>query len=76
MEAIDDFEDHRTRAFEILADLKHIVEVMGYSSGKAREIVGCEIAKSKGWELMEGDDYVEWLLAEARRFLAINEVRD
>lgn len=73
MEAIADFEDHRTRAFEVLADLKHMMKVIGWTSRKAQEIVGYEIAKAKGWELEEGDDHAEWLLAEGRRLLAIDE---
>ncbi|MEZ0213170.1 MAG: hypothetical protein ACAH27_09515 [Xanthobacteraceae bacterium] len=76
MEAIDDFEDHRARALEVLTDLKHMMKVMGWPSWKAREIVGYEIAKAKGWELQEGDDHADWLLAEARRVLAIDEARD
>jgi hypothetical protein len=49
---------------------------MDWPSWKAREIVGYEIAKAKGWELQEGDDHADWLLAEARRVLAIDEARD
>ena len=75
MEAIDDFQDHRTRAVEALADLKHMKKLMGWSSSKAREIIGYEIAKAKGWELQEGDDHAVWLLAEAHRLLAFEEAR-
>jgi hypothetical protein len=76
MEAIDDFTDHRTLAFEALADVKQMTKSMGWSSQKARDIIGYEIAKAKGWELQEGDDHADWLLAEARRLLAIDEARD
>lgn len=76
LEAIDDFEDHRTRAFEVLADYKGMIKLMSWSGAKAREIIGYEFAKAKGWELEEGDDHAEWLLAEARRLLTIDESRD
>jgi len=75
MEALDDFHDHRTRAVEALADLKHMMNLMGWSSSKAREIVGYEIAKAKGWELQEGDDHAGWLPAEGRRLLALDDAR-
>lgn len=76
IEAINDFQDHRARAFEALADLKNMMNVMGWSSEKALEIIGYEIAKAKGWELEEGDAHAVWLLSEARRLRVLDEARD
>lgn len=76
MEAIADFHDHQTRALEALADLKYLMKATDCSTSKARDIIGYEIAKARGWEIHEGDDHAEWLLAEARRLLAIDEARD
>ncbi|MFG1307276.1 hypothetical protein V5F34_24440 [Xanthobacter autotrophicus] len=76
IEAITDFYEHRARAFEAIADLKYLMEAMNCSASKARDIIGYEIAKAKGWELHEGDDHAEWLLAEGQRLRAIDEARD
>lgn len=72
-EAIEDYEDHRSRAIEVWADVKGTMKLMGWSWSKARDIVGYELAKAYGWELDEGDAHADWLLREAHRRLDLDE---
>ncbi|UFW92025.1 hypothetical protein BjapCC829_49705 (plasmid) [Bradyrhizobium barranii] len=72
-EAIEAYEDHRSRAIEVLADVKSTMKLMGWSWSKARDIVGYELAKAHGWELDEGDIHADWLLRETRRGLDLDE---
>ena len=66
LDAIAEFEDHQRRATD--ARIKQIrLKKAGCSALEARDLIGYEIAKARNWELEEGDDHADWLLAEAAR---------
>lgn len=66
LEAIAEFEDHQRRAAD--ARIKQIkLRKAGCTASEARDLIGYEIAKARDWELEEGDDHADWLLAEAAR---------
>lgn len=66
LEAIAEFEDHQRRATD--ARIKQIrLRKAGCTASEARDLIGYEIAKARDWELEEGDDHADWLLAEAAR---------
>ena len=66
LDAIAEFEDHKRRATD--ARIKQIrLMKAGRSASEARDLIGYEIAKVRNWELDDGDDHADWLLAEAAR---------
>ncbi|WP_170481395.1 hypothetical protein [Ruegeria arenilitoris] len=66
LDAIAEFEDHQRRAAD--TRIKQIrLKKAGCTASEARDLIGYEIAKARDWELEEGDDHVDWLLAEAVR---------
>jgi hypothetical protein len=66
LDAIAEFEGHQRRATD--ARIEQIrLKKAGCSASEARDLIGYEIAKARDWELEEGDDHADWLLAEAAR---------
>jgi hypothetical protein len=66
LDAIAQFEDHQRRATD--ARIKQIrLKKAGCSDSEARDLIGYEIAKVRDWELEEGDNHADWLIAEAAR---------
>jgi len=64
--AIAEFEGHQRRATD--ARIRQIrLKKAGCTASEARDLIGYEIAKARNWELEEGDDHADWLLAEAAR---------
>ncbi|UWQ38460.1 hypothetical protein K3552_05475 [Leisingera aquaemixtae] len=66
LDAIAEFENHQRRATD--AHIKQIrLTEAGCSATEARDLIGYEIAKARDWEIEDGDDHADWLLAEAAR---------
>ncbi|WP_377513303.1 hypothetical protein [Octadecabacter sp. R77987] len=65
--AISEFEEHKRRAIDIRIEVLRL-KMTGRSEIEARDFIGFEIAKTRDWELEEGDEHTDWLLEEAARF--------
>ncbi len=66
LDAIAEFEDHVRRATDARVNQIRLRKA-GYTASEARDLIGYEIAKARDWELEEGDDHADRLLAEAAR---------
>ncbi len=66
LDAIAEFEDHQRHVADIR--IEHMKwKVAGCSESEARDLMGYEIAKTRDWELDEGDAHADWLLDETTR---------
>lgn len=66
LDAILEFEAHQSLATSIWTE--HLkLSKSGLSAAQARDLIGFELAKARGWDLEYGGDFADWLLDEAIR---------
>lgn len=69
LDAIDEFEAHQRLATATWIEYLKLTK-SGRSDAQAREMIGFELAKARDWDLDDGEDFVDWLLDEAKRLSA------
>jgi hypothetical protein len=65
--------ERRKFGLEALTEVKRMMKLMAWTWRQARDIIGYEYAKANDIDLEEGDEYVDWLLDEAVRLMALDE---
>jgi len=72
LEAISDYHSHQSRAHHAHANLIVYANLEGGSLREARSMLANQFADENGDDFADGIAYLDWLLAEAARFQALD----